>query len=207
MAEILGTHAAANFDVNTSAVRETDDLVVELVRLVTVAAAGDTARTGRRCRLRDSDLLSRFLSALLEGRPQTRAAIDAGLSEAVVRLWLKRQDRAVYALFRQAVTEVLARRAARPFSPIQHAALPAVERSTTVLLETAPYAPPAPPPARQTLVPLAHRQRWWNQWTQMQNLGRLRNRLANEEAHALRLNVTVEMWAFGLVPPPTRPET
>jgi hypothetical protein len=178
-------------------------LLGELVGHVVEAARTDSAATGRPCRLRDAEALTRFLGALSVGSSQTRAASAACLSESVVRLWLTRQDRAVYGLFRQAVAEVLARRAARPCPPIQHAAPSAVERWATVLLET---APPAPRPAPETLVPLAHRRRWWNQWKEIEDLERLGNRLANEEAGALRLNVTAEMRVFGLVAPPTEPE-
>ena len=137
------------------------------------------------------------------GTSQTRAATEAGLSEAIVRLWLKRQDRDVYGLFRLAVGEVLTRRAARPCPPFLHPAPPAIEPSSIVPVET---APPASQPAPETFVPMAHRRCWWKQWRQMQDLERLGNRLANEEAHAFRLNVTVEMRVFGLVPPPTQPE-
>ncbi len=94
---------------------EKDALLGELARQVVEAARTESAATGRPCRLRDGDALSRFLAALAAGSSQTRAANEAGLSEAVVRLWLKRQDGDVYGLFRHAVAEVLARRAARRF--------------------------------------------------------------------------------------------
>ena len=116
-----------------------------------IAVAAVRERIKRSCALRKADIVLRLLVGLQAGLSNVKAAKAAGLSEAVLRLWLsegqKRPD-SCYGTLRAAV-EAIRRPTPKP-APVLVAALGGQPSDVTI---AGPVALPAAVPVRQTPPP------------------------------------------------------